>query len=89
MELLIRFRSGRLRGLCEKALMQGFGQRKTGSGHLAILCPTCGEPTVFSGTQADCTGYKYENQENRLRKHGLKVAGKPERECVNAERQSA
>jgi len=89
MALLIRFRSARLRELCELAVSQGFGQTMTGSGHLGIICPTCGYMTIFSGTQRDCTGYKYENQVQRLRNHGLAVKGKKQKGCVNAERESA
>lgn len=85
MTLLIRFRSPRLRKLCERAIAQGFEQKKTGSGHLGILCPTCGEMTVFSGTQKDCTGFKYLNQETRLRNHGLELPGREVKECVRHE----
>jgi hypothetical protein len=89
MTLLIRFRSASLRKLCEKAVQQGFGQKKTGSGHLGIVCPTCGEMTVFSGSQRDCVGFKYLNQETRLRNHGLIIPGKTPKECTHGERESA
>lgn len=79
MALMIRFRSEKFRRLVEGAIAQGFEQKVTGSGHLGIICPHCGHMTVFSGTQKDCTGFKYLNQENRLRKHGLQVNGKPSR----------
>lgn len=89
MALLIRFRSAMLRCLCETAIQQGFGQKITGSGHLGIICPACGEMTVFSGTQRDCTGFKYLNQEVRLRNHGLTVNGKKKKECANGIQESA
>lgn len=81
MILLIHFRSGMLRDLCREAVRQGFGQIKTGAGHLGIICKSCGEMIVFSGTQKDTTGFKYLNQETRLRKHGLTVPGKTRKEC--------
>lgn len=87
--ILIRFRSAKLRQLVALALSQGFGQRITGAGHLGIICPVCGVMTVFSGTQRDCTGYKYLNQEVRLRNHGLTVKGKSEKECANVQRGTA
>lgn len=79
--ILIRFRSAKLRDLVSLAVEQKFGQKVTGSGHLGIICPSCGEMTVFSGTQKDTTGFKYLNQETRLRNHGLKVPGKKGKGC--------
>lgn len=88
-KLLIAFRNQRLRKLVELAVAQEFGQKKTGSGHLGVICPRCGEMTVFSGTQKDTTGFKYFNQECRLIGHGLKIKGRPERTCESAERTGA
>lgn len=87
--LLIRFRSPMLRELCERAIGQGFRQTITGSGHLGIICPACGEMTVFSGTQRDVTRFKYQNQECRLRNHGLTVQGKKPKGCRYGERKTA
>lgn len=84
--LLIRFRSAKLRKLAELAVSQEFGQKVTGSNHLGLICPTCSEMTILSGTQKDCTGYKYLNQELRLRNHGLVISGHRERKCGSVRR---
>jgi hypothetical protein len=89
MALLIRFRSANLRRLCERAVSQGFGQRVTGSGHLGIVCPTCGHVTIFSGTQRDVTPFKFENQLSRLRNHGLEWEGKKTKGCQGVHRNTA
>lgn len=81
--LLIRFRSAKLRKLAESAVSQGFTQKVTGSNHLGIICPTCGELTIFSGSQQDRSPRRFQNQQSRLRNHGMHIAGKADKECTN------
>lgn len=78
------FRSPRIRKLAALAVSQGFEERYTGTGLLALKCPRCGEETVLSMTARDASARNYLNQETMFRRHGLNIPGKPAREeCIS------
>lgn len=82
----IRFRSKRFGELVRLAKSQGFSECVRGSGHIALICPSCGNMTIMSGSQRDNDVRRYQNIESRLRQHGLSVTGKTAKGCQNVGR---